>query len=121
MIDEIKDLRASVQAEFREVKGAIKKVADMVMLDSQRVGVLENRMNRYDSGARRMSEEAKEQKEMLTLIQEQNSRQLLNQAVADARRDEMAKLIKWAVASGIPVAVAILGGLVWLIQHVGAK
>ena len=109
---DIKELKNTMQ----HVATRVVKITDDVQLVSKQTGVLENRMNRYDSGAKRLEDVTKETETKLDQAIGQNSQILLVLEIAKADRAAEIRTVKRMAAVG---AVAF-PALMWLIQH-GAK
>ena len=106
------ELYRAIHSDIQGLKGAVQRVADQVALCNSRVQVVENRMDRTDSGARRLTEEAKAVEEKLDAIAANVAN--ISTTIASWRGAQQ------AIAVLVALAVPILGGLMWLIQH-GAK
>lgn len=107
---------AAIRSDIKELRTTMQHCANQVVLANNRIGVVENRMNRYDSGAKRLVEDTNEVKSLLAVIQEQNAKQLLEMEIAKADRAATIRTVKWLAGA----AAIALPALMWLIQH-GAK
>jgi hypothetical protein len=107
------ELYRAIHSDINGLKATVQRVADQMALCNNRIQVVENRMNRHDSGARRMSEEAKAVEEKLDTSVNQNAQILLALEIAKADREATIRTIKWLAGAG---AVAF-PALMWLIQH----
>ena len=110
---DIKELKNTMQ----HVATRVVKITDDVQLVSKQTGVLENRMNRYDSGAKRLEEATDTTKGLLEVIREQNAMQLLKLEVAEAERAATIRTVKWIAGAGALAFPALM----WLIQHGASK
>ena len=110
---DIKELKNTMQ----HVATRVVKITDDVQLVSKQTGVLENRMNRYDSGAKRLEDVTKETETKLAQAIGQNSQILLVLEIAKADRAAEARTVKRMVAA----AAILLPALMWLIQHGASK
>ena len=110
---DIKELKNTMQ----HVATRVVKITDDVQLVSKQTGVLENRMNRYDSGAKRLEDVTKETETKLDQAIGQNSQILLVLEIAKADRAAEARTVKRMVAA----AAILLPALMWLIQHGASK
>jgi phage-related protein len=107
------ELYRAIHSDIKGLKVAVQRVADQVALCNNRVQVVENRMDRTDSGARRLTEEAKAVDEKLDRIEA--SLNGVSTTIASWKGAQQ------AIAVLVGLAVPILGGLMWLIQHGGSK
>jgi hypothetical protein len=108
--------------ECREGQVAITNTLHKFREDvTNKIFLQDNRIQRLESDAGRKKISDEQTQAMLTRIVEQNALQLLNQKVAGTEIATTVKNFKFALIVGIPTFAFILAGLVWLIQHVGAK
>ena len=110
---DIKELKNTMQ----HVATRVVKITDDVQLVSKQTGVLENRMNRYDSGAKRLEDVTKETETKLDQAIGQNSQILLVLEIAKADRAAEIRTVKRMAAVG----AVVLPALMWLIQHGASK
>ena len=114
----------AIRSDIKELKNTMQHVAtrdvkiqDDVQLDSKQTGAHENRMNRYDSGAKRLEDVTKETETKLDQAIGQNSQILLVLEIAKADRAAEIRTVKRMAAVG----AVVLPALMWLIQHGASK
>jgi chromosome segregation ATPase len=103
--------------EIADVRGSVQRIADRIMIHDQQISRLESGQTRSMNARADLRTEVKADIQDLHAANTEQTKLLQAQREAflqaEATRAGMASMLRWLVIFG----VAILGGLVWLIQH----